>query len=182
MRNVVVTEFLTLDGVMEAPNEWSFPYWNDGIAKFKYDELFASDALLLGRVTYEGFAAAWPGRTDEQGFGDRMNSIPKYVASTTISQLSWNNSHLLKGDVAGEIANLKQQPGQDILVGGSALLVQTLIKHDLVDVYRLLVYPVVRGTGKRLFQDGVEAKIKLVEAVPFTSGVVGFIYQTDRSK
>jgi dihydrofolate reductase len=180
VRNVVVTEFVTLDGVMDAPNEWAFPYWNDGIAKFKYDELFASDALLLGRVTFEGFAAAWPGRTDEQGFGDRMNSIPKYVASTTISEMSWNNSHLLKGDVAAEIAKLKQQPGQDILVEGSSLLVQTLIKHDLVDVYRLLVYPLVRGKGTRLFQDGADANLKLVEAAPFASGVVGLIYQPDR--
>src|SRR5215212_1813944 len=114
MRKVVVTEFMTLDGVMEAPNLWSFPYWTDDISKIKFDELFASDAMLLGRVTYEGFAAAWPSMTDEAGFADRMNSLPKYVASTTLDDAEWNAS-LIKENVAEEVARLKQQPGQDIL-------------------------------------------------------------------
>jgi dihydrofolate reductase len=180
MRKVVVTEFLTLDGVMEAPNEWSFPYWSDEAGQFKYDELFASDALLLGRVTYEGFAAAWPSMTDEQGFADRMNRIAKYVVSTTLNKAEWNNSTIISANVPEELARLKALPGQDILVGGSAQLIQTLIAHDLVDTYRLLVYPLVRGTGKRLFLDGTAASLQLVEAKPFSSGVVALTYQPAR--
>jgi len=179
MRKVVVAEFLSLDGVMDEP-AWTVPYWNDEIAKFKYDELFASDAHLLGRVTYQGFAAAWPSRTDEQGFADRMNSLPKYVVSTTLEKVEWNNSHLIKKNVVEEISRLKQQPGQDILVAGSATLVNTLVEHDLVDEYHLLIYPVVLGQGKRLFKDGSKATLKLVETKSFSSGVVAHIYQPDR--
>jgi dihydrofolate reductase len=179
MRNIVVAEFLSLDGIMEEP-AWTFPYWNDEIAKFKYDELFASDAHLLGRVTYQGFAAAWPSRTDEQGFADRMNSLPKYVVSTTLERVEWNNSHLIKNNVAEEISRLKQQSGQDILVAGSAALVNTLIEHDLVDEYHLLIYPIVIGSGKRLFKDGTKTALKLVETKAFSSGVVAHIYQPDR--
>src|SRR3954470_12104001 len=113
---IVVTEFLTLDGVMEAPNEWSFPYWNDDIGKLKLDELLAADAHLLGRVTYEGFAAAWPSRTDEAGFADRMNNLPKYVVSTTLNKAEWNNSHIIRENIKEEISKLKQQPGGNILV------------------------------------------------------------------
>ena len=179
MRKVVVAEFLSLDGVMDEP-AWTVPYWNDEIAKFKYDELFASDAHLLGRVTYQGFAAAWPSRTDEQGFADRMNSLPKYVVSTTLEKVEWNNSHLIKKNVVEEISRLKQQPGQDILVAGSATLVNTLVEHDLVDEYHLLIYPVVLGKGKRLFKDGSKTSLKLVETKSFSSGVVAHIYQPDR--
>jgi dihydrofolate reductase len=179
MRNIVVAEFLSLDGIMEEP-AWTFPYWNDEIAKFKYDELFAGDAHLLGRVTYQGFAAAWPSRTDEQGFADRMNSLPKYVVSTTLERVEWNNSHLIKNNVAEEISRLKQQSGQDILVAGSATLVNTLIEHDLVDEYHLLIYPIVIGSGKRLFKDGTKTALKLVETKAFSSGVVAHIYQPDR--
>lgn len=179
MRKVVVAEFLSLDGVMDEP-AWTVPYWNDEIAKFKYDELFASDAHLLGRVTYQGFAAAWPSRTDEQGFADRMNSLPKYVVSTTLEKVEWNNSHLIKKNVVEEISRLKQQPGQDILVAGSATLVNTLVEHDLVDEYHLLIYPVVLGQGKRLFKDGSKTTLKLVETKSFSSGVVAHIYQPDR--
>jgi dihydrofolate reductase len=179
MRKVVVAEFLSLDGVMEEP-AWTFPYWNDEIARFKYDELFTSDAHLLGRVTYQGFAAAWPSRKDEGGFADRMNSLPKYVVSTTLEKAEWNNSHLIKKDVVEEISRLKQQPGQNILVAGSATLVKTLIEHDLVDEYHLLIYPVVLGQGKRLFKDGVKTTLKMVETKSFSSGVVAHIYQPDR--
>lgn len=184
MRKVVVAEFVTLDGVMEDPGGaegfkyggWSMPYWHEGIGKFKLDELFASDALLLGRVTYEGFAAAWPAQADEAGFGERMNNLPKYVVSTTLRDPAWNNSHVLAGNVAEEIAKLKQQPGQDILVNGSAMLVQTLAQHDLVDEYRLLVYPVALGTGKRLFQDETRAKLHLISTQSFPTGVVALSY------
>lgn len=177
---IVVTQFITLDGVIEAPNEWSFPYWNDNIAKLKLDELMAADAHLLGRVTYEGFAAAWPGRTDEAGFADRMNNLPKYVVSTTLEKAEWNNSTILKTDVAAQIAELKKQPGGDMLVAGSATLVETLIAHDLVDEYHLLTYPIVVGKGKRLFKDGSKTKLKLIETRPFDSGVVLLRYTSER--
>ncbi len=178
MRKIVVAEFLSLDGVMEAP-AWTAPYWNDEIAKFKYDELFASDVLLLGRVTYQGFAAAWPS-SDEGDFADRMNGLPKYVVSTTLKTVEWNNSHLINENVAEEVSRLKQQSGQDILVAGSATLVNTLMEHNLIDEYHLLVYPVVLGSGKRLFRDGSKATLKLVETKTFSSGVALLGYQPDK--
>lgn len=181
MRKIVVTTFLSLDGIMEEP-QWTFPYWSDEIAKFKYEELFASDALLLGRVTYEGFAQAWPGRTDEQGFGDRMNNMTKYVVTNTLQTVGWTNSTIVKGDIPAEIQKLKQQDGMDILVDGSAMLVQLLIQHNLVDVYRLLIYPVVLGKGKRLFQEGATDAFKLVQSQGFASGVIGAIYTPDPDK
>jgi dihydrofolate reductase len=177
---LVVTEFLSLDGVMEAPEKWSFQFWNDEIAKFKLDELFASDAHLLGRVTYEIFAGAWPSRTDKEGFADRMNSLPKYVVSTTLKKAEWKNSHLIGENPAVEVSKLKQQPGHDILVAGSATLVQMLIQHDLVDEYHLLVFPVVLGGGKRLFRNESETKLKLTETKTFDSGVVLLSYAPDK--
>jgi dihydrofolate reductase len=176
MSKVVVTEYVSLDGVMDEPGTWSFPFFNDEAAKFKYDELFASDALLLGRVTYQGFAAAWPTMTDTGDFGERMNSMPKYVASRTLDTVEWNAS-LIKGDVAEEVARLKQQPGQDILVAGSGELVHTLMQHDLIDEYRLMLHPIVLGSGKRLFREGSDTKtLRLVETKPFSSGVVVLTY------
>jgi dihydrofolate reductase len=177
MRNIVVTEFLSLDGVMEEPG-WTFTYWNDEIAKFKGDETSASDALLLGRVTYQGFAAAWPESKDEGA--DYFNSVRKYVVSTTLDKAEWNNSTLIKDNIVEEIAKLKQQDGKDIMVHGSATLVQTLIQHDLVDRYRLLVYPVVLGKGKRLFKEGTTATLKLVETQSFSAGVAALIYEPAR--
>ena len=178
MRKVIVSEFVTLDGVMEAPDKWQFPFWNDETGKLKVDELFASDALLLGRVTYQEFAKAWPSMTDEEGFADRMNSLPKFVASTTLKEpLGWNAT-LIKGNIAQEVSKLKQQPGQDILISGGAGLVHSLMKQDLIDEYRLLVYPVVLGSGKRLFTDGGNATLKLVETKPMGADVVLLTYQT----
>jgi dihydrofolate reductase len=185
MRKVVVSEFVSLDGVMEDPGgsekskhgAWTFQYWNDEIGKFKLEELFASDALLLGRVTYQGFAAAWPSRTDEQGFAQWINSMPKYVASTTLKELDWNNSRLIKGNLPEEISKLKQQSGKNILVNGSATLVHSLMQHDLIDEYRLLVYPVVLGDGKRLFKDVKNTKLRLGETKTFPSGVILLQYQ-----
>jgi dihydrofolate reductase len=178
VRKVVVTEFVSLDGVMEEP-AWTFPYWNDEIAKFKGEESSASDALLLGRVTYQGFAAAWPESKDEGA--DYFNSVRKYVVSRILEEpLEWNNSTLLKDNVVAEITKLKQQDGKDITVHGSATLVQTLMQHDLVDRYRLLVYPVVVGKGKRLFQEGIPATLKLLESQSFSSGVVALIYEPER--
>ena len=186
MRKVVVSEYVTLDGVMEDPGGaegfehggWSFQFWNEEATKFKFDELFASDALLLGRVTYQGFAKAWPSMTDESGFADRMNSLPKFVVSTTLEEVVWNNSRLIKGNIAEEVYKLKQQPGQDILIAGSGELVHTLMQHDLIDEYRLMVYPVVLGSGKRLFRDGSDTIVlRLVETKTFSSGVVVLSYQ-----
>lgn len=173
MRNLIVTEFITLDGVVENPT-WSMPYWNDEIARFKGEETDSSDALLLGRVTYEGFAAAWPQSEDEGA--PYMNSVRKYLVSTTIDEGSWNNTVVIKGNVVEEIRKLKQQDGKDLLVYGSVQLIETLMAHDLVDRYRLLVYPVVLGEGKRLFTDGIKATLKLIESKSFDSGVVALIY------
>ncbi len=174
MRNVVVTEFMSLDGVMEDP-AWTFPYWNDEIAKFKGEESSASDALLLGRVTYQGFAQAWPQSKDEGAA--YFNNVRKYVVSTTLDTVEWNNSTLINDNIVEEITKLKQQDGEDIMVHGSAMLVQTLMQHNLVDRYRLLVYPVVMGKGKRLFKEGTTATLKLVESQTFSSGVVALIYE-----
>jgi dihydrofolate reductase len=184
MRRVIVTEYASLDGVVEDPGGseqfehggWTIPYWNDEIAKFQSDGLFASDALLLGRATYQEFAKAWPSRVDDD-FSDRMNSLPKFVATRTLDQLEWNATPL-KGDVAQEVAKLKQEPGQDLLIYGSGELVRTLMQHDVIDEYRLLIYPVVVGSGKRLFRDESTTSLKLVDTKPFSSGVVALIYQS----
>src|ERR1700730_18473156 len=165
MGRIVVTEFVSLDGVMEAPGGdedfkhagWTFKIdrGEDG-SKFKIDETRNSEALLLGRVTYQGFAASWPSRDGE--FADRFNNMPKYVVSSTLAKSEWNNSTVLKGDVIEEVSKLRQKPGGDIVVHGSAKLVQTLIAHDLIDELRLMVFPVVLGSGKRLFGDASDMK------------------------
>src|SRR5437867_11356118 len=178
-RRLAATLFVSLDGVVESPEKWSFAYWNDEIGKFKLEETMASDALLLGRVTYDGFAAAWPSRKDDEGFADRFNSMPKYVASRTLKALAWNNSHLLKGDVAAAVSKLKQEPGHDIVIHGSPTLIRSLMPHDLIDEYRLLVYPIVLGRGKRLFDEASQAKLKLAESETFSKGVVKLVYRRD---
>lgn len=183
MRKVIVSEFVTLDGVVEAPEKWSLQFWNEEIAKLKFDELSAGDALLLGRVTYEGFAKAWPLMTTKEGeYADMMNSYPKFVVSTTLTSVEWNNSRLIKGDIAQEVSNLKATPGRDILIFGSGALVHTLTQQGLIDEYRIFVYPVVRGSGKRLFKDGSNATLKLVETKTVSSGVVILTYQPDKNR
>lgn len=174
MARIVVSQFISVDGVVEDPGGsegherggWAFQFDRgpDG-DKFKLDELMASDALLLGRVTYEGFAEAWPARSGD--FADKLNGMRKYVVSTTLTDPEWNNSQVIGQDVAGEIARLREQPGGDILVNGSVQLVQTLAEQDLVDEYRLMVFPVVLGAGKKLF-DGTDAAkaLELVETKP----------------
>ena len=173
MRNVAVQMYVSLDGVMEAPEKWSFPYWTDDHEQYAYERLLTSDALLLGRTTYETFAAAWPKRTDDT-FADRMNSLPKYVVSSTLKDdLDWNNSHVLRGDVVGTVCRLKQQPGKDILLYGSQQLFNTLIDHGLIDDFRLWIFPIVLGGGKRLFQpDNKLSKFQLVDTTTFSTGVV----------
>lgn len=177
MGNIIVSEFITLDGVIESP-QWSMPFFNEEIGKFKKDDLFASDALLMGRVTYEIHAAAWPSEKDEEGLADRMNSIPKYVVSSTLKHVEWNNSKLIRGNIPEEIKKLKRESKRNILIDGGSDLANLLMQHDLIDEYRLLVYPVVLGKGKRLFrEDSPKLELRLKEAKALSNGVVALIYQ-----
>ncbi len=187
MRKVIASEFVSLDGVMEDPS-WTFQFGSEEQEKYKFDELVAGDALLLGRVTYEGFAAAWPSMMDQyEGprraalgeYADMMNDYPKHVDSRTLQEpLEWNKSSLIRENVAEEVLELKRQPGKDILVFGSADLVNALMRRDLIDEYRLMVFPVVVGKGKRLFGDGIDTKVlDLVGTEIFVSGVVVLIYR-----
>jgi len=185
MRRIVVTEFVSVDGVMEDPGGaegfrhggWTFKFNDPQGMKYKLDETLGHDALLLGRVTYEGFAKAWPGMTDDAGFADKMNSMPKYVVSRTLTRADWNNSTVLDGDLATQVSALKAQDGGDILVAGSATLVRGLTDLGLVDEYRLMVFPIVLGEGKRLF-DGVgdAAALTLADVKPLESGTVILTY------
>jgi dihydrofolate reductase len=184
MGSIVVTEFVSLDGVMEAPGGEDFKYkgWSFQFDRgeegnqFKLDETVESEALLLGRVTYEGFAAAWPQREGE--FADKFNSMPKYVVSSTLQDPEWNNTTILKGDVSDEVSKLKQSIDGDIYVHGSCRLAQTLIEHDLVDELHLMVFPVVLGTGKRLFGETSDMKrLRLKESKPVgNDGVLVLVY------
>jgi len=191
MRKLAVTEFLTLDGVMEDPGGaegfahggWSFRFNDPEGMRFKLDELMAFDALLLGRRTYEGFAAAWPGRTDEAGFAEKMNGMKKHVVSSTVTDPSWQNSELLAGGdaVPGAVAELKAREGGGILVAGSRSLVPTLAAHDLVDEYRLMLHPLVLGAGKRLF-DGIADPftLRLAHSRTLDGGSLILIYEPVR--
>ena len=171
MRSVIVSEFVSVDGVVEAPGGgepdfkhegWTFDIDTDPtMYEYKLEEVKECDALLLGRRTYEGFAAAWPDRDDPAGFAARINSMPKYVVSTTLTDPAWQNTTVLDGDAADAVAALKQTDGGPILVNGSPTLVRALYAHDLVDEYRLMVFPVVLGTGKRLFPVDAADKRKL---------------------
>ena len=190
MGKIVVTEFISLDGVIEAPGGgesfkhagWSFKFnRGDEGDKFKLDETRSSEALLLGRVTYEGFAAAWPSRDGE--FADKFNSMPKYVVSSTLTKPTWNNSTVLKGDVADQVEKLKKKHDGNIVVHGSARLVQSLLENDLVDELRLMVFPVVLGTGKRLFGETSDMKtLRLVDSKVAGDGVAIFTYEPTRER
>jgi dihydrofolate reductase len=178
VRRLIVSEFVSLDGVVEDP-AWTFQFGSEDREQFKFDELAAADALLLGRVTYEGFAAAWPQMEEQTGkYGAWMNGYPKHVVSTTLEEpLQWNNSALIEGDLAEEVTRLKQQDGKDILVFGSGDLVNSLMQQDLIDEYRLMVFPVVVGSGKRLFDEGDTKTLKLVGTQTFDSGAVVLTYE-----
>jgi dihydrofolate reductase len=185
MGRIVVTEFVSLDGVMEGPagdndfvrGAWSFEFdrGEEG-NKFKLDETMASDAMLLGRVTYEGFANAWPSREGE--FADRFNNMPKYVVSSTLNEPDWTNTTVVDGDLAEVVSEIKGRHDKDVLVHGSCQLVHELIDRDLVDELRLMMFPVVLGTGKRLFGETTEMKpLKLAESKAVGDGVVILVYR-----
>jgi dihydrofolate reductase len=170
---LVATEYLSLDGIFEEPGRWSFPFFNEEAMQFKAKELEASDALLLGRRTYEGFAAAWPTMKGTGEFGEKMNSMPKYVVSSTLAKADWKGSVLIKGDPAAEVEKLKRQPGGDLLLSGSAQLFHGLHRAKLIDLYRLMVHPIVIGKGARLFADGLDERmLELTHTSAFTSGIV----------
>jgi dihydrofolate reductase len=185
-RKPVVTQYISLDGVIEDPvgmensglGDWTGPFQRgpEGDA-FKIGELFSSDAVLLGRVTYDAFAAVWPAITDETGFAERINTLPKYVPSRTLAGADWNNTTVWRGDVAEEVRKLKVGEGGDILVYGSAMLVHALVGHGLVDAFNLMVYPVVLGRGKRLFPDGTRLDLALEESRLLGSGIALLRYR-----
>jgi dihydrofolate reductase len=188
MRRVIVSEFVSLDGVMEDPGRTFQQFGSEEQERYQFAELAASDALLLGRVTYEEFAAAWPSMMDQyEGprraelgeYADMMNAYPKYVVTTTLQEpLEWNNSTLINGDVAEEITKLKQQPGKDISISGSGSLVNALMRDDLIDEYRLMVLPIVVRSGKRLFEDGRDQMpLDLVDSKALGTGVVVLTYR-----
>jgi dihydrofolate reductase len=174
MRKLVETTFVTLDGVIGSPQEWGPPYWNDDHANYARKLLFAADALLLGRATYEAFAEAWPSRTGDD-YSDRINSLPKYVASRTLEEATWNAT-IIKGDVAEEVARLKQQPGENILKFGTGELDRTLIARELIDEFHFWVFPVLAGGGQRLIESIETTHLKLVDTATFSTGIVVHTY------
>ncbi|GAB3352036.1 dihydrofolate reductase family protein [Lysobacter tyrosinilyticus] len=177
MSKVVVTSFMSMDGVIEAPEKWSFPYWNDTIERFKDEELKAADAQLLGRKTYEAFAAAWPSRSGD--YADRFNQMDKYVVSNSLTHADWNNTHVIGGieRLGTELPRLRARHQGSLLVHGSHSLVQALVQQDLVDEYHLLVYPLLLGEGRRLFANGTRTNLELLSSTGMGSGVVLLIYK-----
>jgi dihydrofolate reductase len=170
---LVATEYVSLDGIFEEPGRWSFPFFNDEAAQFKSAELQASDALLLGRRTYEGFAAAWPTMTGTGEFGEKMNGMTKYVISSTLDNAEWTGSKVIKGDVAEEVRKLKELPGQDLLLSGSAQLFNALKRENLIDLYRFMLHPIVLGKGQRLFADSDDKTVMdLTDTRSLSSGIV----------
>jgi dihydrofolate reductase len=176
MRKLKLAMYVSLDGVVEGPS-WTGPFWNDQLSDMQAEYLYSSDALVLGRVTYEGFAAAWPGMEESTGdFGKKMNSMPKFVASRTLDEGEWNAT-IMKGDAAAEVAALKEQAGNDLLIYGSGDLVDELTRQGLIDEYRLMVHPVVVGNGKRLFGGKIPTTTLTLAATATTdTGVVVLDY------
>ena len=176
-RKVVASTYITLDGYIDEPGRWSFPFWSEESSQFKARELFASEALLLGRITYEGFAAAWPTMEGTGEFGAKMNTMPKYVASRTLTSASWNAS-IIEGNVADAVRRLKADDGRDLLIGGSGQLIDFLTWHGLIDEYRLMVHPLVLGDGtKRLFPTVRNQPFELSGSLSLPKGVVVLTYR-----
>jgi dihydrofolate reductase len=174
VRKLVISTYMTLDGVMEAPENWEL--WSDEHEQYAWEQLLASDALLMGRKVYEVFAGSWPSRDGE--FADRMNGLPKFVVSFTLEEAEWNNTTVISGNVPEEVGKLKQQPGQQILMYGSGDLMHTLRQHGLVDEYRIWLNPLVLGSGKRLFPEGTDqTALRLVDTRVFGTGVTVLSYQ-----
>lgn len=174
MRKLVESTFVTLDGVISDPQKWGPPYWDDEHAGYARRLLFGSDALVLGRVTYEGFAQVWPTRPSDE-YTDRINSLPKHVASRTLKETTWNAT-VIQGDVAEGIAALKEQPGGSLLKFGTGVLDRTMLDHELVDEYHFWVFPVLAGSGERLFAGADTTHLKLVDQTTFKSGIVVGVY------
>ena len=169
MRKLKLAMYVSLDGVVEEP-AWTGPFWNDELADLQAAYLYSSDALVLGRVTYEGFAASWPSMEEQTGdFGRKMNSMPKHVATTTLSTPEWNAT-FLQGEVADAVAKLKTEPG-NLLINGSASLVNYLTKHNLIDEYRIMIFPVVQGEGRKLWDEGTRIALTLADSWRTTTGV-----------
>jgi dihydrofolate reductase len=183
MRKIVAGLFISLDGVVEAPHEWHFPYFSDEMGAAVDAQIAASDAMLLGRVTYEEFAGYWPQQGSEVELADHMNNTPKYVVSNTLQNVdAWQNSTLINGDVNAALTELKQQPGKNLAITGSATLVRSLLRDGLLDELRLLVHPVVVGRGKRLFPDGTDQQgLELVDSQTIPNGVLYLTYQPAQS-
>lgn len=179
MRKIVAGLFISLDGVVEAPEKWQLPYYNDEMGEAVWSLMAESDTMLLGRVTYQEFASYFPHQSNDERTVEFMNNTPKVVVSSTLDSVDeWQNSTLLKGDVVEEITKLKQQPGKNIGMSGSGTLVRSLLRDHLLDELYLLVHPIVVGSGKRLFPDGNEqTPLKLVDAKTFSSGVLALTYQ-----
>jgi dihydrofolate reductase len=176
MRKIVAGLFMSLDGVVEAPETWHFPYFNDEMGEAVASQMAEADTMLLGRRTYEEFAAYWPNQTDEP-FADTMNQTLKLVASTTLKEVDWQNSSLIQGNVAEELRRLKHEPGKNISITGSGTLVRSLIRDDMLDELRLLVHPFVVGSGKRLFDGDLDHKpLELVDSKVFSTGVLYLTY------
>lgn len=173
---LVATEYVSLDGVFEEPGHWSFPYFDEDAMHFKADELEKADAQLLGRKTYDGFAAAWPTMEGTGEFGVKMNTMPKYVVSSTLKNPTWANTTVLKGEAAAAVRELKQKPGRDLLLAGSGRLFNALARENLIDVYRLMVHPIVLGKGPHLFDEGTRRELELVDVKRFGKGVVVLEY------
>ncbi|MBF8184573.1 dihydrofolate reductase family protein [Nonomuraea sp. K274] len=178
MGRVVLSVFTTVDGVIENPHEWTFQFASPDAMKTGLDQIRAADALLLGRVTYDGFAAAWPSMTDDAGYADRMNSLPKYVVTTTLDKGEWNNTTVIRENPAERIAQLKKDIEGDMLIFGSATLVRWLLREQLIDELRLVTYPVVAGKGARLFDESVDTTVlRLTGSQTFSSGVLAVTYE-----
>ena len=177
MRTISAVELLSLDGVMEAPEMWAFAYANDELQATNARGMAASDALLLGRVTYQHLAAYWPAQPDDVPMAQYINHVAKFVVSTTLTEVTWNNTTLVQGNVVEAITALKRRPGKNITILGSGALVRSLLQHDLLDAVQLMLHPLVVGSGKRLFPDGSDhAALTLVQAQTFRTGVVSLTY------